>query len=139
MSFLDKARKAIAGRPARPHPPAVAPSQPYEINEGNEKSPFDAALAEALALLDGEGVRLAAGRPARVNVLEVYREVVRGLHARRDPLLFDAAGQIRQGLLARWTGPKDARRRTRHTVRPDLYADGEDPFPDNMRSYPPCP
>jgi hypothetical protein len=58
----------------------------------------DDALAEALAVLDGAEKVLA---PPRRHVLEVYREVVRGLYARRDPMLFEVDAAL-VSLLARW-------------------------------------
>jgi hypothetical protein len=62
-----------------------------------EQAAADAALAQALALIDSTAGLTAS----QVNVLEVYRTLVVGYHARRDPLLFEASAAVR-ALLSRW-------------------------------------
>jgi hypothetical protein len=68
----------------------------------------DLALATVNGAL-GRARRLHAGKPARLAVLGVYRELARGYHAGADPMLFEVLGAL-VGLLGRWADPGEAPR-----------------------------
>jgi hypothetical protein len=60
------------------------------------------AYLGAIAVLDSpRAQRLAAERPSRQRVLQVYRKVIEWHFRVRDPILFDDATAVRS-LLGRW-------------------------------------
>jgi hypothetical protein len=106
MSLLDRARRAINRAPD----PAPDARMGYDINDRNDQSPSgwdragaDAALAEVNRDIDSAR-RRHRGQVARLGVLEVYGELARDYHARRDPMLYEVPGAL-AALLGRWAKP----------------------------------
>jgi hypothetical protein len=69
--------------------------------DGWDQARADRTLAEALGLID-QAVRHRTRRPARRNVLAVYRELAVHYHARADPLLWEVPEALAR-LLGRWS------------------------------------
>src|SRR5262249_52336521 len=84
-------------RPAAPTPQGRPPRLPCRPPPNPAQAL--AAHAEALALLDR--AEAAERRPARRNVLAVYRNLVADYLRHGDPLLLEAPAAVR-ALLARW-------------------------------------
>jgi hypothetical protein len=106
MSLLDRARRAANRAPG----PAPHLRTGYDINDRYDQSPpgwdrahADAVLAAVNRDLDSAR-RQHRGQVARLGVLEVYGELARDYHARRDPMLFEVPDALAK-LFARWAAP----------------------------------